>query len=1636
MRKAIPEREIERFTEKAKREAEILAQELYGGPVKDRNVGTIEVIDAEKRSRRSINRPMSGSSTPEPASTPRSRSRSSSKTATPRSSRASTPNRDKMKPRRARNDSQGFTVKDNIPVTPKTLQKPLVEPTTPKTPKVEPASPKDRKVEPTSPKTPKEPRTPKTSTAEPDIAKSPTVKPVTPRTRGRKPKEPKIEVVEVENYDFSDSPKDIICLTKNESPTENLNDSVPSLVDVSSPQRLSSRSLRGMVGEEGYGQGIEFLWDSKWIRAKVISPPRTGGPPPVDIRKNIYIHFNGWNKSFDQWVPLDPKVLRPVLKTETSFEFDIGERVMARWSDSTFYPGKIVKHQNNGYVVEFYDGFRKPIRPNQVKRCTRAEEEIAIKMADANYVFSAVPKKRKSLYKREKDQSEPEETPVESENTTKRTRLDPKQNSNDTVTKKVSTPSSNRKRSPPPSPVVTPAPEIAPATPTTKKAKKASNLVEKIERPTRRRSTRHQPETEISNTPKNDQVGTPIEPAPPVVVEKPVLKEKPPKPVAKLQKPAVMPTEPPPPASPQQKILEIEKERLRVEQEEEEMAQKAKEIEEKQKEIAAKKAKLQQDQERAVEEERLRQIESEKREKEQEELNRQKMAEEMEKQEEIKRQKLAETVKLEKEDQEKQARESGIDLTGLSEREREIIMTMKDHHVPLEIIQTAIDKIRIGQLKNDSTEVEPLPSTTTKSPPKPEEPKKVSPVSSPKVIEKVEIIEVTSLNTGSPPVPVEKVAKENPDLRRTRRTSVLRSSPRASPRSQSETSSSASPGRKKPSSNPAASPASSTSSRSEINGKREEARRLRNRSQTRDEIESDQDTDKNDINSNAAVHNKGDLVWALWKDTKPYGAIVLSVEDTTYTVRYGDGVEANIKHEMVTDIWNPATTVEEDFLIFFNRLYKSSDPKVVQKSLKVAKVAFEKAKNDRVFRIAAPISSSDGGTAQLKTKTESIVSDGGGEPVKTSDKSKSPVARAPTVAPLPTVTKKISKGKTLQSLTDKLSEKANSSIRIETPVADVQQLEIRSRPPRKSKPMRRKSDTSGERVEPVSTSPKTTTDKEVEKTSSPRRTRRSTQEKVENEPKTEPPKSLKMMPKSLKESIQHSQHTTFEPKDVPAPVPVKMMPKSVKESVAGITSPTRPVDDKMKVEEKSTPTRKIPKSATPEQKPVKSVSPKSPAVRRGRPPLVADERKKTDEIEKKPEPNSSRKSTRLQVEESNVMELKSTQKEEKSTPVRKSARFQNTTDSEEQSDKKAEDKPPTRRLTRPSTSRFATNSPSRSPAAGQTPKSSDHGVSDVTQTSRQSVARPSTPVVEKPVLEPIPTDKTEIDEPLAKRQKRSSRSSQSSDIEKKSPTETTPREISQSSPRILLERITMTPPIPKYSTGDHILMSTGKSATILRPGMYRNSQWEYYVKVDNGPKIKEIQQNMSPLPSKDVVSPIISDIVTQAAKRANRRSTERKKSESIGTGWSYELQGSTIRPAKAFTGIDKEFRCHVESCKKSFRKQSGLEAHMKHYHPDVIVEPHPVFLPQTIQLQSTNSAALSEDGSSLAGTRDNSSASEDDIVQPIKLYQCSCGWEGEQFWSETPDGIPMRNHICQRPRGARNLKNTHLLKVLPSLNEF
>lgn len=69
---------------------------------------------------------------------------------------------------------------------------------------------------------------------------------------------------------------------------------------------------------------------------------------------------------------------------------------------------------------------------------------------------------------------------------------------------------------------------------------------------------------------------------------------------------------------------------------------------------------------------------------------------------------------------------------------------------------------------------------------------------------------------------------------------------------------------------------------------------------------------------------------------------------------------------MITSYWEPEHRPEENFLEFYENLFKASDPQIIQKTLKEAKNAFKKSCG--VFRLAALSTPSGSGTASKSKK--------------------------------------------------------------------------------------------------------------------------------------------------------------------------------------------------------------------------------------------------------------------------------------------------------------------------------------------------------------------------------------------------------------------------------------------------------------------------------------------------------------------------------------------------------------------------------------------------------------------------------------------------------------------------------------------
>ena len=109
----------------------------------------------------------------------------------------------------------------------------------------------------------------------------------------------------------------------------------------------------------------------KWYPSKIVTID--------DSNKDVLIHFERWSSRFDQWFSMKSSMLRPRSdgKSEnlchndsepTKMLFNIGDKVLARWSDSKKYPGVISNvFSDSSYNILFYDGYRKKVKSKSIE---------------------------------------------------------------------------------------------------------------------------------------------------------------------------------------------------------------------------------------------------------------------------------------------------------------------------------------------------------------------------------------------------------------------------------------------------------------------------------------------------------------------------------------------------------------------------------------------------------------------------------------------------------------------------------------------------------------------------------------------------------------------------------------------------------------------------------------------------------------------------------------------------------------------------------------------------------------------------------------------------------------------------------------------------------------------------------------------------------------------------------------------------------------------------------------------------------------------------------------------------------------------------------------------------------------------
>ena len=162
-------------------------------------------------------------------------------------------------------------------------------------------------------------------------------------------------------FDFEDDPSDTVQITK-----ENEN-----------------KDLSSLVGPSGIDKWVEVRYLDDWVTAKIIEPttPKAKNQRPKEDA--IYVHYKGWNKSFDSWVNVVPEIVRipKEIKKESKLEWKIGMKLLGQWNNTNqYYPCEVIGHSGSCYQVLFYDGFKKRLPASELKEGTEEEFKNALSL--------------------------------------------------------------------------------------------------------------------------------------------------------------------------------------------------------------------------------------------------------------------------------------------------------------------------------------------------------------------------------------------------------------------------------------------------------------------------------------------------------------------------------------------------------------------------------------------------------------------------------------------------------------------------------------------------------------------------------------------------------------------------------------------------------------------------------------------------------------------------------------------------------------------------------------------------------------------------------------------------------------------------------------------------------------------------------------------------------------------------------------------------------------------------------------------------------------------------------------------------------------------------------------------------------
>lgn len=164
---------------------------------------------------------------------------------------------------------------------------------------------------------------------------------------------------------------------------------------------LANPNFAWTVGSRLESKARDSNGGEQWFPAKVLEVESEG--------RGVLVHYMQWNARHDEWIPSNSPRLRPAVHCGSSGkssrhnsggdleaaiaplaspatptpmpahkDFKPNEKVMATWKLNRKYLATVIKYEpsDGTYLVEFYDGVQCNVKPNNMRRPRKGEEDL------------------------------------------------------------------------------------------------------------------------------------------------------------------------------------------------------------------------------------------------------------------------------------------------------------------------------------------------------------------------------------------------------------------------------------------------------------------------------------------------------------------------------------------------------------------------------------------------------------------------------------------------------------------------------------------------------------------------------------------------------------------------------------------------------------------------------------------------------------------------------------------------------------------------------------------------------------------------------------------------------------------------------------------------------------------------------------------------------------------------------------------------------------------------------------------------------------------------------------------------------------------------------------------------------------